>query len=111
MVALLRGAAFFVFCSITFLRTIDLLDIMYRDLRIRNANKPTAVPREYRAFVFCAPALDTTVYKIILAPSFVIAYQRLKDFNIEQGLDLFWSLVTDDDFEVIHRFDTPPALF
>ena len=84
---------------------------MYRDLRIRNSNKPTAVPRDYRAFVFSAPALDTVVYKVILAPSFVIAYQRLKEFSLEQGLDLFWSPVCDDDFEVVHCFDVPPKLF
>ena len=84
---------------------------MYRDLRIRNANKPTAVPRDYRAFVFRAPLLDTFVYKIILAPSFVIAYQRLKDFSNEQGFDFFWTLECEDDFEVVHKFDVAPHLF
>ena len=84
---------------------------MYRDLRIRNAYKPTPVPYGYKAYVFYAYALDTIVHKVILAPNFTIAYGRLKSFCDEQGCDLFWNLLAEDDFEVVHRFDVPPKLF
>ena len=83
---------------------------MYRDLRVRNSCRPTPVPRNHQAFVFSAPMLDRVVYKVITAPSFVIAAQRIKDFNNDQGLDLFWTLVCEDDFEVVYQNDVPPSL-
>lgn len=74
---------------------------MYKDMRIRTSIRSTPVPRNYRAFVFRYMALDTYVYKVILAPDFSVAFQRLKDFSVEQGLDAYWSSVTDDDFEIV----------
>lgn len=82
---------------------------MYRDLRIRNSNRPTPVPRTYKAYVFRYNALDRYEYKVILAPSYIVAYQRLKDFVYEQGLEnLFWQNVCEDDFEVAYTNDVIP---
>lgn len=83
---------------------------MYRDLRVRNSCKPTPVPRNHKAYVFFAPCLDSCVHKVILAPNFSIASRRLKEFNDEQGLDLFWSFVCEDDFEVAYLHDVPLRL-
>lgn len=73
---------------------------MYKDLRIRNANRCTPVPPSYKAYVFSTQCADTMAYKVILAPTLVIAWQRLKEFQIENDLDLFWLFVAEDDFEV-----------
>lgn len=74
---------------------------MYQDLRIRTANRPTPVPRTYKAYVFRCFALDTVVFKVILAPSLLVAQTRIKDFSRENDLDVFWTYVQDDDFEVV----------
>lgn len=73
---------------------------MYNDLRIRNANRPTPIPPSYKAFIFRCFCVDCFEYKVIVAPSLVIAHQRLKDFCADNDLDFFWSFVQEDDFEV-----------
>lgn len=73
---------------------------MYKDLRIRNSNRPTPVPRTYKAYIFRWHGFDVPVYKVIVAPSLVIAFQRIKDFSIENDIDAFWQFVSEDDFEV-----------
>lgn len=73
---------------------------MYKDLRIRNANRSTPIPPTYKAFIFRCFCVDTIEYKVIVAPSLVVANQRLKDFCSENDLDFFWSFVQEDDFEV-----------
>lgn len=81
---------------------------MYKDLRIRNSNRPTPVPRSFKAYIFYCNCLDSVEYKVILAPSFIIAYQRLKDFCIENDLDFFWLFLTEDDFEVAYSNNVIP---
>lgn len=81
---------------------------MYRDLRIRNSNRNTPVPPTYKAYVFRVNMVDTVEYKVIVAPSRVVAYQRLKDFEYEQGIALFWQFVCEDDFEVAFTNDIIP---
>lgn len=73
---------------------------MYKDLRIRNSNRSTPIPPAYRAYVFRYNALDRFVYKVVVAPSLMIANQRIRDFCTENDLDFFWEFVCDDDFEV-----------
>ena len=73
---------------------------MYKDLRIRNANKATSVPPAFKAYIFKYTAVDSYVFKVILAPSFIVANQRIRDFSIENDLDFFWQFVQEDDFEV-----------
>lgn len=81
---------------------------MYKDLRIRNSNRPTPVPRTYKAYVFSTQCADRVEYKVILAPSLIIAWQRIKEFQIENDLDLFWSFCQEDDFEVAYSNNVIP---
>lgn len=82
---------------------------MYRDLRIRNANRPTPVPPKYKAYVFSTSAVDTLVYKVIVAPSYIVACQRLKDYQYETDTQsFFWRFVCEDDFEVAYTNDVIP---
>lgn len=81
---------------------------MYKDLRIRNANRATPIPPKHRAYVFSTYACDIVQYKVIIAPSFIIAYQRIKDFNTDNDLDLFWNFVAEDDFEVAYSNNVIP---
>lgn len=81
---------------------------MYKDLRIRNSNRCTPVPRSYKAYVFSTQCADTMSYKVVLAPSLVIAWQRIKEFQIENDLDLFWLFVAEDDFEVCYSNNLMP---
>lgn len=81
---------------------------MYHDLRIRNANRPTPVPRTYKAYVFsCYPA-DCIVYKVIVAPSLVSAWSRIMTFSADNDLDVFWQFVCEDDFEMIYSNNVIP---
>lgn len=73
---------------------------MYKDLRIRTANKATPIPPTYKAYVFRVDTVDSYVLKVILAPSFIVATQRIKDWEIENDISLFWRFVQEDDFEV-----------
>lgn len=75
---------------------------MYNDLRIRNANRSTPIPPTYKAYVFRTSVFDTCEYKVIIAPSLVIAFQRIKDFCTENDIDAFWHFVCEDDFEVAY---------
>lgn len=81
---------------------------MYKDLRIRNANKPTPIPPAYKAYVFSTMVFDRMEYKVIVAPSLVIAFQRIKDFCTENDIDAFWQFVTEDDFEVAYSNNVIP---
>lgn len=82
---------------------------MYRNLRIRNSNRNTPIPPTYKAYIFRCNMVDTVEYKVIVAPSLVVAYQRLKDFEYENDLvDLFWQFVCEDDFEVAYTNDLIP---
>lgn len=82
---------------------------MYRDLRIRNANRNTPIPPAYKAYVFRTSAIDQSIYKVIIAPSYIVACQRLKDFQYENDLtDFFWFFVQEDDFEVAYTNDVIP---
>lgn len=88
------------------LRVIAVLVVMYRNLRIKNSNRSTPIPPTYKSYVFSCNLLDTVDYKVIIAPSRVVAYQRLRDFEYEQGLEnLFWQFVCEDDFEVAYTND------
>lgn len=73
---------------------------MYKDLRIRNANRSTPIPPTYKAYVFRVETVDSFEFKVILAPSFIIACQRIRDWEIENDISLFWRFVQEDDFEV-----------
>ena len=73
---------------------------MYNDLRIRNSNKATPIPPAYKAYVFRVETVDSYELKVIIAPSMIVACQRIKDWEIENDLSLFWRLVQEDDFEV-----------
>lgn len=81
---------------------------MYDDLRVRNSSRPTPVPYKHRAFIFRYNTLGSPVYKVILAPTLLIANQRIKDFTSENDLDFFWEFVTEDDFEVVYPFNVVP---
>lgn len=81
---------------------------MYKDLRIRNSNRPTPVPRTYKAYTFRWQGVDCPVYKTILAPSLIVAMQRVKDFSTENDLDAFWQFVFEDDFEVAYSNNVIP---
>lgn len=82
---------------------------MYRDLRIRNANRSTPIPPRYHAYVFRCSAVDTYIHKVIVAPSLIVATQRLKDYDYENDLgNPFWTLVCEDDFEVAYTNDVIP---
>ena len=52
---------------------------MYKDLRIRNSNRNTPIPPKYKAYIFRYNALDVGfIYKVIVAPSLIVANQRLR---------------------------------
>lgn len=74
---------------------------MYKDLRIRNSCRSTPVPPNCKAYVFRCNALDDVIIKVIIAPNYIIAYQRLKDWMYENDLsDFFWFKIAEDDFEI-----------
>lgn len=75
---------------------------MYNDRRVRHSSRPTPVPSSYKAYIFVWYGVDAPIYKVILAPSPIIAHQRIKDFSIELGIDAFWNFVQEDDFEVVY---------
>lgn len=83
---------------------------MYRDLRIRNSNRPTPIPPTYKSYTFMWRGIGCgdTVYKTIIAPSRIVAMQRIKDFSYENDLDAFWTLLCEDDFEVAYTNDLMP---
>lgn len=81
---------------------------MYDDLRIRSSNRLTPIPPKYKAYIFRCYLVDSVLYKVILAPSLVIANQRLRDFSISNDLDFFWTFVQDDDFEVVYLNNVIP---
>lgn len=81
---------------------------MYKDLRIRNSNRSTPIPPAYKAYVFRWQGVDAPVYKVIVAPSLIVAFQRVKDFSIENDLDAFWQFVCEDDFEVAYSNNVFP---
>lgn len=81
---------------------------MYKDLRIRNANRSTPVPPKYKAYIFRYSCVDCDAYKVIVAPSFIVAQQRIKDFCIEQDIDAFFLFVAEDDFEVAYSNNVIP---
>lgn len=81
---------------------------MYKDLRIRNSNRPTPVPRTYKAYVFASSCADFAVYKVIVAPSLIIAWQRIKDYSTENDIDFIWMFVCEDDFEVAYSNNVIP---
>ena len=82
---------------------------MYHDLRIRNSNRSTPIPPKYRAYIFRYNTLDTGfIYKVVVAPSLIVANQRLKDFTAENDLDFFWDYVCEDDFEVAYSNNVIP---
>lgn len=83
---------------------------MYKDLRIRNSYRPTPVPHTYKAYVFRYFTVDTIEYKVILAPSFIIAQQRIKDFCVENDVDNFFNFIYEDDFEVAFSNNVIPKL-
>lgn len=103
------SVAFFVRLSFVFLVFVLLVFGVYKDLRIRNANKPTPVPPSYKAYIFAYSCVDGLEYKVILAPSFVIASQRIRDFSVDQDLDaVFWRFIGVDDFEVAYSNNVLP---
>lgn len=74
---------------------------MYHDLRIRNSNRCTPIPPKYKAYIFRYNTLDAGfIYKVIVAPSHIVANQRLRQFTADNDLDFFWDFVCEDDFEV-----------
>ena len=73
---------------------------MYKDLRIRHANKPTPIPPSFKAYVFRVETVDSFELRVILAPSYIIACQRIKDWEIENDLSLFYRFIEEVDFEV-----------
>ena len=81
---------------------------MYKDLRVRNSVRPTPVPRNHKAYIFRWNGVDVPIYKVILAPSLVIAMQRIKDFSTENDIDAFWVFVSEDDFEVAYSNNVIP---
>lgn len=83
---------------------------MYKDLRIRNSYRPTPVPHTYKAYVFRCFLVDTVEYKVILAPSLIVATQRIKDFCAENDLDNFFNFIHEDDFEVAYSNNVIPTL-
>lgn len=76
---------------------------MLLDIRIRSSNRPTKIPASYRAFVYRYGSFSDVPGEIcvIVAPDRMHAEQRLKDFCYEQGLDLFFIYLGDDDFQVV----------
>lgn len=74
----------------------------YQDIRIRTSNKCTPIPPKCKAYVFRYNALDTFVYKVVIAPSLMVANQRIRDFTTENELDFFWQFVSEDDFEFVY---------
>lgn len=111
MAALLKSAVFFFLCFSDVLQSFALSArfAMYKDLRIRNANRSTPIPPVCKAYVFRANALDNIFYKVIVAPNYAIAYQRLKDWMFENDLsDFFWQNVCEDDFEVAYSNNLLP---
>lgn len=81
---------------------------MYKDCRIRNASRSSPVPPNYRAWVFRYPTIGEYVYKVVLAPSMALAYQRIQDYARENDLDCFWVPVCNDDFEIIYPHNIIP---
>ena len=81
---------------------------MYKDLRVRNSYRPTPVPHSYNAFIFAYHNPDGSLeYKVILAPSKITAWQRIRDWSAENDVDFFWFFVQEDDFEVISSNNVP----
>lgn len=75
---------------------------MFKDIRIRNANRSTPIPRGCRAFVFY-DVYDDQV-KVIISDSVERALIRFKFFCYDQGIDYTkgWRLTPfEDDFEVV----------
>ena len=83
---------------------------MYRDLRIRFSNRPTPIPYTYKAYTFFWAHGFAPVYKTIIAPSYIIAEQRIRDFSRDNDLDVFWQFLCEDDFEVAYSNDVMPNL-
>ena len=81
---------------------------MYKDLRIRNSNRPTPIPPTYKAYVFRVETVDSYELKVIVAPSFIVACQRIKDWEIENDISLFWRFIQEDDFEVAYSNNVIP---
>lgn len=82
---------------------------MYNDLRIRNSNRSTPIPPNYKAYIFRYNALYVGfIYKVIVAPSLIVANQRLRDFTSDNDLDFFWDYVCEDDFEVAYTNNVIP---
>ena len=81
---------------------------MYKDLRIRNANRNTPIPPSYKAFVFRVETVDSYEIKVVIAPSKIVAYQRIKDWEIENDITFFWRLIAEDDFEVAYSNNVIP---
>lgn len=73
---------------------------MYKDLRIRCTSRCTPIPPSYRAYIFGCNCADTFNYEVIIAPSLVIAWSRIKEFSYENDLDVFWQYISEVDFQV-----------
>lgn len=75
---------------------------MLSDVRIRSSNRSTKVPASYRAFVYRYGSFSDCIgtITVIIAPDRMHAEQRLKDFCYEQGIDLFFTYIGEDDFQV-----------
>lgn len=83
---------------------------MYKNLRIKNSYRPTPVPWSFKAYIFGYHNPDgSIVYKVILAPSKIIAWQRIRDWSSENDVDFFWFLVSEDDFEVVYSNNVPES--
>lgn len=110
VMAILLGSVAIFFRFFIVVLVIDLLELgnMYKDLRIRNSNRPTPVPRSYKAYIFAFSCFDKVVHKVVLAPSLIIAHQRVKDFCAEYDVDAFFSFVAEDDFEVAYSNNVIP---
>lgn len=108
MATLLRSVAFFFPCFLGYSLNLGLLVVMFKDLRIRNSNRPTPIPPSYKAYVFRVETVDSFELKVIIAPSYIIACQRMKDWSIENDISLFWRFVQEDDFEVAYSNNIIP---
>lgn len=74
---------------------------MYKDIRIRNANRSTPVPRGCRAFVYYD--VFNSEVKVIISDCPERADRYFREWVVDQGIDLnCWrSFPFVDDFDVV----------
>lgn len=74
---------------------------MYCDLRIRNANRSTPVPRGCRAY--CYYDVFNSCLKVIISDSAERADRYFRDWALDQGIDLSgWRFMPFvEDFDIV----------